>query len=235
MIAQMNSDGEEVSVCLGCGLPDQIDPYLRSQPTKCNDCRLREGEEREECTSCEDDTFIADLFVEELFLSPFDDEPTVTGFKYCTPCLDQGNDNIDGTQFYCDGCSREILSDNGRMVHYRILNECEQICIKCISEDLLAGGIAALNDDGLLDGMFDRGQIFGMFFNVGELEGEGWTPDPDFHDYRVEAPSADALGARAQEHHEAGRLIIIEYERLSIIGDEGYVTLYTKEAVWPTK
>ena len=229
MTAQLTTAGEEVSVCQGCGIADLIPKFLRSQPTMCNDCRRQGGEEQEECTGCEADTFTADLYEEALFFSPFDDEATDTGFKYCQECTDTGKDNEDGTQFYCDGCSREILSDNGRLIHYRLINECEQICIKCVGEALKAGGMAALNDEDMLGGLFNRGQIFGMFFNVGELTSEGWTADPDFHDYRVEAPHADELGARAKEHHEAGRLIIIEYERLSIMGDEGYVTLYTKE------
>ena len=92
------------------------------------------------------------------------------------------------------------------------------------------GGIAAINDNDTLEGVF-AGKLFGMFFNVGELENEGWTPDSLYHDYMVSGErDALKLGARAHGWHKSGRFIIIGYERLSIMGGEGYVTLYTKEA-----
>jgi len=44
-----------------------------------------------------------------------------------------------------------------------------------------------------------------------------------------EGRDAVKLGARAHGWHKAGRLFIMGYENLSIMGNEGYVTLYTKE------
>ncbi len=228
MTMQLTMAREEVAVCASCGLPRSWDEpcYERANPD-CVPCRLRHDEEQEACDSCEELSF--DTYEEHIWLSPFDDEETATGFRFCQPCLDQGGNDPDGQQFYCDGCSREIASDNGRMIHYHILNACEMVCLRCIEEDLKRGGIATLDDEDILTQLF-AGKPFGMFFNVGELEAEGWEPDPLYHDYRLDAGNAIKLGARAHGWHNSGRLIIIGYERLSIMGDEGYVTLYTKEA-----
>ncbi len=232
MIAQLALNGTEVRVCTGCGLArdEAVEGYYPRQNERCAACRIRDGEELYECDGCGEDTLDGDLYTEAFYFSPFDDEERESGFRFCYPCIDQGNDNVDGTEFYCDGCERKIASDNGRMLYYRILNDCEQVCLKCIEEDLKAGGIAAIDDDAILERLFAGDNLFGMFFNVGELEAEGWTPDPLYHDYRCGGGEETVkLGARAHGWHKAGRLIIVGYESLSIIGGVGYVTLFTKE------
>lgn len=232
MTAQLATDGTEVKVCTDCGMArSEGEGFYPLQNERCAECRIQSGEELAECDGCETEDFTADMYEEAFFLSPFDEEESKTGFTYCRSCLDQGEDNVDGTQFYCDGCYRDIASDNGHMTHYRILNECETVCLQCIETDLKAGGVAAIGDDDLLDRMFAGQSTFGMFFDVGELEAEGWTPDPLYTDYHIDGGlSLLKLGARAHGWHKSGRAFIIGYERLSIMGDKGCVTLFTKEA-----
>lgn len=227
MNEQATLEGQTATTCTGCGSP-RPDGYRVHE--RCDACRKLAGEERRECDACEGEHFASDMYEEAFYFSPFDDEEKLSGFAYCLECIDQGADDPDGQVFYCDWCERSIASDNGRMQHYRLLNDCEQVCLRCIETTLKDSGIAGIDGDQTLDEVF-AGKMFGMFFNVGELEAEGWTPDADYHDARIDGlEGARALGKRAEEHHLAGRRIIIGYERLSIIGDEGYVTLFTKEA-----
>ena len=225
---QATPTNEQVRVCHGCGIPrNESEPYYERLNARCVPCRLLAEEEQEHCDGCDEDAF--DTYSESMFFSPFDDEEQDTGFTFCMPCLDGGRDDPDGERFNCDGCNRDIASTNGRMTHYRILNECEMVCLKCIEEGLKSGGVAAVGDDDLLADIFNGHKLFGMFFNVGELEDEGWTADPDFHNAVVgDGETMAALGERCRWHHEAGRPFIVEYESLSIIGDEGYITLRVK-------
>ena len=233
MTTQLAINGQEVVVCKGCGTPrdEATEGYYALQNERCFSCRIDVGEELRECDACEEDILAGDLHEEWFYHSPFDDEEKRSGFSYCMSCLDQGSNDPDGELFRCDGCEREIASDNGRMLHYRILNECELVCLKCLEDDLKAGGIAAIDDDGLLERVFAGDSLFGMFFDVGELEAEGWTVDPDYDDALMSSERAPTLGARCREHHENGLAFIIGYESLGLVGGEGYVTLYTKESV----
>ncbi len=229
MTTQLTMEREEVAVCTGCRLARSTQPnYYARQHPQCEDCRAQNGEELTKCDVCEESDFTADMYEEYIFMSPFDDEEQATGVAYCRPCVDRGANDPDGEFFTCDGCYRKIASDNGHITHYRILNDYKQICLKCIEDDLKQGGVAALNDDDLLEQVF-KGQVFGMFFDVGELAAEGWTADPDYDDVVMDTARAGELGARCRLHHDAGRLFIIEYERLSIVRDEGYITLRTKQ------
>lgn len=226
---QLTTTLDQVRVCHGCGITrTEAEPYYERMNDLCVPCRLDRDEEREECTGCEEQTFVNDNYKEWMYFSPFDDEERETGDVYCQTCLDSGNDDPDGQKFYCDGCNRSIASDTGHMYNYRILNDCEMVCLKCISEELLAGGIAGLNDEDLLEDVFEARNVFGIFFNVGELESEGWTADELWNDRKTETRNLEELGKRCREHHEAGRAFIIEFERMSIMGDEGYITLRTK-------
>jgi len=218
MTTQATLTGEELQVCEGCGLPSE---------GRCDTCRLADGEEQEKCDHCEELRFEDSILPEEVYFSPFDDDPTETGFTFCKTCYEQGEVDSNEETFYCDGCYRDIMVGNGYMQHYRIIGGCEMLCLKCVEETLKSEGIAGFEDE--LENVIEKGQPFGMFFNVGELEGEGWEPVPEFHNHLVSGADDMALLADlAKTEHEAGRLIIIGYESLSMMGDEGYVTLFSK-------
>lgn len=229
MTSQLTMTSEEVKVCLGCGLPRlEVEGFYALQNERCGRCRIEGGEDLIECAACEEDVFEEESYKEAICVTPWDDE-SETGFVYCQGCMDSGANNPDGQVFYCDWCNRDIADSNGRTYYYRILNDCEQICLKCIEDDLKSEGIAAFGDDALED-VFKGESLFGMFFNVGELEEEGWEPDPLYHNVCMGGGQETLkLGARAHGWHKSGRFIIIGYESMSIVGGEGYVTLYTKE------
>ncbi len=181
-----------------------------------------------QCISCEQEAAPGNELREFfMFFSPFDDEEQGTGCFYCNSCYEDGRAD-DGT-FHCDGCSRTISDSRGHLTHSRWVNE-RMECLRCVCEVLKAEGIAGYPD--MLQGLFVDGRLFGMFFNRGELEAEGWIGAPGFTDTLVGGrglTTPKALGYQAQSLHEGGRMIIIGYENLSIMGDEGYVTLYSKE------
>jgi len=228
MNEQLTLDGEKQAMCVGCGLPrpDRATPeWTNVLNERCSGCRTLAGEVMEECDGCREQTLEEDLREQFFYMSPFDDEESGTGLSYCPHCWDRGESLDEGT-FYCDRCEREIAEDRGHMTYYRIVDG-EMTCLRCTEDVLRAEGIAGFPDT--LDELFTEGKLFGMFFNVGELEADGWTRE--LYDVKVGSPAeAMVIAHKAQELHEAGRRIIIGYERLSIMGDEGYVTLFSKGA-----
>lgn len=215
MSLQLTLTGELMPTCAGCGLPC-------GEP-RCDACRVVAGEELEECGGCQTPTLADDLYGQCYYLGPFEDEETESAFKLCQDCR-EGADDLDEDLFECDGCFRTITDSRGHHMHYRD-TEAGRFCLRCVEETLKAEGLAGFEDK--LEGLFAGNSLFGMFFNVGELEAEGWVAASGYSDRRIgEQADALALGAVARALHEAGERIIVGYERLSIVGDEGYVTLY---------
>ena len=220
---QSTFDGDTVKVCTGCG--DALTyKYERYNGTLCRVCRA-DTEDEVTCDGCDETYLEGDVYEQSMYFDPWQVEEQSTGIRYCQSCIDRGSDRDEGI-FYCEECNRDISDSNGRMYYYRILNECEQVCLRCIETDLKAGGVAALNDEDLLDKIFAGESLFGMFFNVGELEAEGWVPVEPFNDVRV--TSGKDIGPACRKLFDAEQPFIIGYERMSIMGDEGYVTLFTK-------
>lgn len=223
---QLTFSGDAVATCNRCGIPTNY-KYERYDGEQCRTCRA-EDEDAVVCDACETEFLEGDVYPESYYFTPFDSEESDTGSHYCQSCLDHGDNDPDGQVFYCDGCSRNIASDNGRMSYYRILNECEQVCLRCITEDLKAGGVAGLNDDDLLADVLAGRKLFAVFFNVGELEAEGWQAVDGWHETCINATDLTGVAAAIRTIHEAGDLFIVEIERMSIIGDEGYITIRRK-------
>lgn len=226
---QLNLNGDPVPTCTGCGLPlpDDNGPMLRVYShKKCRTCRANDGEETKECAGCYAEHLDGDMWHEAYFYSPWDDEPTDTDCAYCETCVDRGL--LDEGTFMCDGCYRQISEDNGRMYYYRRIDDYDILCLRCIENDLKSGGIAAISHE-TLRAVTEKGKPFGMFFNVGELEAEGWEPVPGWDNTRFGEERCEELAKVTSDLHNRGMLFIIGYERLSIVGDEGYITLYTKE------
>lgn len=228
---QLTLNGEKVATCDGCGAarPEgATDAWPNLDNARCRDCRIAAGEGQAECEECGEPTFTDALYWESYYLSPFDDEPVDSDVKVCLACWDAAGDSggLEEGLFWCDACNRQISESRGHHLYYRDL-EAGRWCLACVEEVLKAEGIAGFEPE--LEALFNDGKPFGMFFNRGELEAEGWTPAPGFSDYRVAGgEETRALAAAARALHEAGERIIIGYERLSIVGDEGYVTLFSK-------
>lgn len=199
----------------------------------------------QECWACGRKGLVHDgltgLLPLEVYSSPWDDEP-ITIYVHdnenlkpytWTPCREATTspDVTDFHYFTCEGCYRDVIvrnPRNGWHNYSRIVNECEEWCLRCVEEVLKQEGIAGFEVE--LEGLFERGRLFGMFFSVGELEGEGWEPEPGFHDAHITTEEqAMDLAARGQALHQRRRRIIIAYESMAIGGLEGYVTLFSKE------
>lgn len=227
-IAQLDFEGKQIPVCLGCGLPWQNNYNRWRHNPYCDQCRDYNEEEKIECDgyNCNKEYFIEDLYPEIYCFTPWDDEKP-DGNLYCQTCIDSGNDDIDHDLFWCSLCERKIACSNGRMYYYRILNS-ELVCLKCISETLKEGGIAALDDENILESVITEGTPWGMFFNIGELEDEGWETIPNWCDTRFDSSYSEDLANTCKELYEKNLPFIIAYESLSIMGDEGYISIYTK-------
>lgn len=226
MTQQLTFGGDSVEVCTRCGLP-RIQEYGQYDGTHCRTCRA-DDEETKACDGCNEDTLTGDLYIERIFMSPWDEEPAPTGFEWCQRCIDRGLDRDD--VFYCDGCSRDISESHGIHLYYRDIDDSERVCLRCIQGDLEAGGVAAISDRTLR--RVFAGHMFGMFFNVGELEEKGWRAVPFFNDRMVSgADDGRLFGRMAKRLHEHGHAFIIGYERLSTMGGEGFITLYWNPAV----
>lgn len=229
MTEQLTLDGEKQTVCHNCGLPrpDRATPeWTNVLKDRCSGCRVAAGEDTEECDGCREQALEGDLTEQFFYMSPFDDEESGTGLKYCPHCFEDNQGELDEGTFNCERCERQIAEDRGHMTYYRIIDECEMVCLRCVEDILRSEGLAGFENE--LNLLLTQGRLFGMFFNVGELELDGWTRE--LYDVKVGSEAeAMVIAHKAQELHEDGRRIIIGYERMSIMGDEGYVTLFSKE------
>ena len=146
----------------------------------------------------------------------------------CMEAIESGH-VTDFHYFTCEACYRQVIvrcPRNGWHGYSRMINECEQWCLRCVEETLMDEGLAGFPFE--LEELFESGRLFGMFFNVGQLEERGWTG----HGYMTFVngeESAMALAAEAKRLHGEGLLITIGYESLAIGGSEGHVTLFSKE------
>ena len=202
---------------------------------------------RHECWACGVDGYAVDrdkaynVRPIEVYDSPWDEEAKIiwthdserrpVPYDVAQSCAEaiESDGLTDFHYFMCEACGRTVIArcpQNGWNGYIRIINDCEQWCLACVESTLKEEGIAGF--PGELEELFEYGRLFGMFFNVSELEGEGWlaTEQRTFVDGEE---SAMRLAKEANRLHDQGRLIIIGYESLAIGGSEGYVTLFSKE------
>lgn len=95
------------------------------------------------------------------------------------------------------------------------------MCLSCYQEFILENGIPK--------NKFQEGTVPGMFFNSGNPEPKkiGYEEVPEWKNVKV--TSASEINNKALELIGKGYKVIVGYERLSIIGGEGYVTLMAKK------
>ena len=177
----------------------------------------------------------------EVYDSPWDEEPTIIWThdserrpvpyniaQSCTEAI-ESDGLTDFHYFLCEACDRTVIvrcPQNGWNGYVRIINECEQWCLACVEATLKKEGIAGFPDE--LEELLNYGRLFGMFFNVSELEGEGWVAT-EYRTFVSGEESAMQIAKEASKLHDQGQLIVIGYESLAITGSEGYVTLFSKE------
>lgn len=203
---------------------------------------------RHECWACGDDGYAIgqdrayNVQPIEVYDDPWDTTPTIiwthtserrpTLYNIAETCTEaiESPHLTDFHYFGCENCGRIVIvrcPSNGWHSYQRIIDDCEEWCLACVESTLRAEGIAGFPSE--LKGVLEEGHLFGMFFNVGELEDEGWLAT-DYRTFINGEESAKLLAIEAKRLHEQGRLIIIGYESLAIGGSEGYITLFSKEA-----
>ena len=160
----------------------------------------------------------------EMWDTPWEDEPTVR--PICSVCMSTGRLEdeswADFRYFSCDSCGRFICRQNpsnGWHTQSRIVGECEEVCLRCYQEDILEKGVSKET--------LEQGQLPGMFFNVGELEGLGFECAEHWA-FIQRQEQAKVLADKALALMKEGKIVVIGFESMAIGGLEGYVSLYWK-------
>lgn len=181
-------------------------------------------ENKMECNNCWKEIERKPI-VEEVYDTPGDNAPEEKYF--CSEeCKEEYLFGGDFAYFDCIGCKRRICEQNpaqGYFIQYRQAEDGYQICLRCYEEDILKNGC---NKQKFIDGV-----VPGMFFSYGnpELSAAGYSEVPGFDCYFVNGKeSRQKLCQTAIDLIESGYKVIVAYENLSTMGDEGYVTLYKK-------
>ena len=160
----------------------------------------------------------------EAWDKPFDEHPTDKYF-----CTDECGDSYmyrDPWAYQrCGECERDVCyqnPDNGWHVQFRDYAG-EEVCLKCYEGIVL--------ENGMERDKLEAGQIPGMFFSHGNPEAleAGYEEVEDFSNFFIDNKhKADRFRDKALSLMDEGRKIVIGYERMAILGVEGYVTLMAK-------
>ena len=177
--------------------------------------------------------FEEDMILRDMWSRPFDSAPGETNFScyHAYDCMIGGVYSKDFRYFTCECCNRTICEQNpsnGWHVQYRIVNECEQICLKCYEEDLFKNGVD-------LDEVLEKETIPGMFFNTSDLEREGFSILKGMDGVMVGSgysnysdPKNFFNKIRGMYEELKDKIVIFEYDTMAIGGMGGYVTVYCK-------
>jgi len=177
--------------------------------------------------------FEEDMILRDMWSRPFDSAPEETNFScyHAYDCMIGGVYSKDFRYFTCECCNRTICEQNpsnGWHVQYRIVNECEQICLKCYEEDLFKNGVD-------LDEVLEKETIPGMFFNTSDLEREGFSILKGMDGVMVGSgysnysdPKNFFNKIRGMYEELKDKIVIFEYDTMAIGGMGGYVTVYCK-------
>jgi len=140
-------------------------------------------------------------------------------YESCSEVL-KDNTWADFHYFDCVECNRTICEQNpknGWEVQYRII-DCEQVCIRCYKVELLKHGISRES--------VKNGELSGIFFDINDLD--TWEKIIDclhIDNSKTKKQILDNILAWIDKGYKA----VINYERLSITGTEGYISVYRKK------
>jgi hypothetical protein len=186
------------------------------------------------CEEFEIVCFKENMWTQEMWSRPFDNIPEDCHFScyYAYDCHIGRIYSKDFAYFDCECCGRTICEQNpsnGWMTQFRIVNECEYICLKCYEEDLFKNGID-------LDEVLRTETIPGMFFNTDDLKREGFEVFDDMDGVmvgsgRVGYSDPNNFFSRIKNKYDElkSKIVIFEYDSMSIGGLGGYVTVWAKD------
>lgn len=197
------------------GMTEEIKEFIR-QKTERAFYNIERVKLNENCGEC-DKSYADPYIISEWFGSPWDIEGTIYHF-----CDAECRENFEccSDTFYCERCDRNIATSRGHLSHVRTIDECEQICLQCYQEEILENGVDVE--------LIQEGKLPGMFFNHGnaEVTDAGWETHK--YNFFVHFGQREELMNELLELSEKYKLIIA-YEHLSIMGDEGWISIYKKE------
>jgi hypothetical protein len=197
-------------------MKDSLSKETELQKVTCYECDRKRSEDR------------TDIY--ELFDTPFDElgitsylcndefghaeverkagNEVAKSWEYYESCSEVLKDTswADFRYFTCERCYRTICEQNksnGWHIHYRIVNECEQICLKCYEDEILENGISRES--------VENRELSGMFFNSGDLK--EWDK---FIDYRFinDDESENRTLDEVLTNMDNGYKVIIDYEKI---------------------
>ena len=172
-------------------------------------------------------------YAASLYWRPFDENPQT--FFFCTTfayeCYIGRQYSKDFAFFHCVGCGREICEqnpDNGWHIQYAVINECEQICLRCKEKQLFDSGVD-------VDEIIRTQQVDGMFLNTNELLDAGFQIHEKFDGVLLGSGYSGYADPqnffdKLQECREdfEGKTVIINYENMAIGGLGGYISVWIK-------
>jgi len=167
----------------------------------------------------------------EVWDRPFDEssrtitlhhDPTYSRYDVCSERIYDGS-WADFRYFECSGCDRIVCEQNpsnGWHTQYRIIDECDQICLKCFEENVLEYGVDRES--------VENGKLRGLFFSHGNPEprkaGYEWLGDR----FIRSTDSANVVCREVLDLMDSGYQVVIGYESMAIGGLEGTVSLHSK-------
>jgi len=178
--------------------------------------------------------FKENMYTFDMWSRPFDSAPEETNFScyHAYDCMIGNVYSKDYRYFTCECCDRTICEQNpsnGWHVQCRIVNECEQICLKCYEKDLFENGVD-------LDEVLEKETIPGMFFNTSDLTKNDFYVFNNMGGVLVGSGysgsrSPDVFFNTLRENYEElkTKIIIFEYDSMAIGGLGGYVTVWVKD------
>lgn len=192
---------------------------------------------RVECWACEAERTPRAMIKVEVFDDPWSEAGSAVyvcrysapDSRYVDSCYDALTDPgvTDFGYFDCESCQRLVIvrcPSNGWHSYQREIGDGENVwgveCLACYERELF--------ERGCKREAFEAGKIPGMFCDPSELRAHGFEVVDGYEDQRVDGDRARAFCDEAIRMIDAGQLVIVDYERLSIVGDEGYVTLWAK-------
>ena len=171
------------------------------------------------------------MYDAEMYNTPWDAAPNPNSLfvsYYSERCMMGHEYSKDFAYFDCPDCGRIICEQNpanGWRVQYKIVNECEQVCVQCWQKEMLTNGIDFEN--------WNEETIDGDFFSYDELKEAGFVEYSGSNmvgSGHVGYNDPDKFINRLKELHEEHPdwKILCNYGSMAIGGLGGYVDIYVK-------
>lgn len=173
-----------------------------------------------ECYSCGDNCVWEDGEARqaEFFDNPHSDK-SVTGYL-CDDCVDGSSHLVEFGYDPCESCDRYICNRNPRNGYQTWFRQ--GVCCACYQEEMLERGQPLSDFEGVSSG------VKGDFYDDCDLIKAGYAVVAGSTNVKVTNAQARAYRQTALSFVQAGDAIITQYVSLSILGDEGYVTMWRR-------